>query len=116
MNGRADVSERTIAFDNEILRGVVGSTAHGTAIEGQDDRDEMGVFIEPPENVCGLTPCDHYIQRDQPDGVRSQPGDLDLTMYSLRKFCRLAAHGNPSVILLLWLPSYISKNRSAPTS
>ena len=103
------MSERTIAFDNEILRGVVGSTAHGTAIEGQDDRDEMGVFIEPPENVCGLTPCDHYIQRDQPDGVRSQPGDLDLTMYSLRKFCRLAAHGNPSVILLLWLPSYISK-------
>ncbi len=109
MNGRADVSERTIAFDNEILRGVVGSTAHGTAIEGQDDRDEMGVFIEPPENVCGLTPCDHYIQRDQPDGVRSQPGDLDLTMYSLRKFCRLAAHGNPSVIHLLWLPSYVSK-------
>ena len=45
--------------------------AHGTAIEGQDDRDEMGVFVEPPENVCGLTPCDHYIQRDQPDGVRS---------------------------------------------
>jgi hypothetical protein len=30
-------------------------------------------------------------------------------MYSLRKFCHLAAHGNPSVILLLWLPSYISK-------
>ena len=109
MTGKADHDRAEIAFDNEILRGVVGSVAHGTAIEGQDDRDEMGVFIEPPENVCGLTPCDHYIQRDQPDGVRSQPGDLDLTMYSLRKFCRLAAHGNPTVLLLLWLPSYISK-------
>jgi predicted nucleotidyltransferase len=102
-------SDREIALDNEILRGVVGSTTHGTAIEGQDDRDEMGVFVEPPEHVCGLTPIDHYIYRDQPEGVRSQPGDLDLTMYSLRRFCRLAAQGNPSVILLLWLPAYIIK-------
>jgi uncharacterized protein len=100
-----------IALDNEILRGVVGSTTHGTAIEGQDDRDEMGVFVEPPENVCGLTPCDHYIYRDQPEGVRSQAGDLDLTMYSLRRFCRLAAQGNPSVILLLWLPAHITMTR-----
>jgi predicted nucleotidyltransferase len=104
-------SAREIALDNEILRGVVGSTTHGTAIEGQDDRDEMGVFIEPPENVCGLTPVDHYIYRDQPEGVRSQPGDLDLTMYSLRRFCGLAAQGNPSVILLLWLPAHITMTR-----
>jgi predicted nucleotidyltransferase len=100
---------RAVALDNDILRGVVGSTSHGTAIEGQDDRDEMAVFVEPPEYVCGLTPCDHYIYRDQPEGARSQPGDLDLTMYSLRKYCRLAAQGNPSVILLLWLPTYISR-------
>ena len=100
---------RNIALGNEILRGVVGSTAHGTAIEGQDDRDEMGVFIEPPAAVCGLTPCDHYIYRDKPDGVRSEAGDLDLTMYSLRKFCRLATQGNPSILLLLWLPDYINR-------
>lgn len=31
-----------ISRTNEILRGVVGSTAHGTAVDGQDDRDEMG--------------------------------------------------------------------------
>jgi len=103
------VDAREVATANEILRGVVGSTAHGTAIDGQDDRDEMGVFIEPPENVCGLAPCDHYIYRDKPDGVRSGPGDLDLTLYSLRKFCRLAAQGNPSVILLLWLPTHIKR-------
>lgn len=96
------------AFANEILRGVIGSTCHGTAIDGQDDRDEMGVFVETREMVCGLSPCDHYIYRDRPEGVRSQPGDLDLTMYSVRKFCRLATQGNPSVIVLLWLPSYIT--------
>ena len=98
-----------IATANGILRGVVGSTAHGTAIDGQDDRDEMGVFVEPPENVCGLAPCEHYIHRDKPEGVRSGPGDLDLTLYSLRKFCRLAARGNPSVVILLWLPTHIVK-------
>lgn len=103
------MNAREIALGNEILRGVVGSTAHGTAIEGQDDRDEIAVFIEPSENVCGLTPCDHYTYRDQPEGSRSRAGDLDLIMYSLRRFCRLAAQGNPSVILLLWLPSFATK-------
>jgi len=99
--------ERNAAIDNEIIRGIVGSTAHGTAIEGQDDRDEMGVFVEPAVNVCGLTPLDHYVYRDQPEGVRSQPGDLDLTLFSLRKFCRMATQGNPSVLILMWLPDYI---------
>lgn len=98
-----------VALGNEILRGVVGSTSHGTAIEGQDDRDEMGVFIEPPEYVCGLHPLDHYIYRDKPEGVRSGPGDLDLTMYSLRKFCRLAEQGNPSVVILLWLSEHMNR-------
>jgi predicted nucleotidyltransferase len=97
------------ALKNEILRGVVGSTAHGTAVDGQDDRDEMGVFIESPAHVCGLKSLDHYIYRDKPEGVRSEAGDLDLTMYSLRKFCRLAEQGNPSVVILLWLPEHITK-------
>jgi len=29
----------------EILRSEVGSTLHGTGLPGQEDRDEMGVFI-----------------------------------------------------------------------
>lgn len=100
---------KEIAIKNEILRGIIGSTCHGTAIEGQDDRDEMGVFIEPPMNVCGLRTLDHYIQRDQPEGCRSQPGDLDLTLYSLRRFCELASKGNPSVVVLLWLTQHLVK-------
>ena len=103
------MTAREVALENEILRGVVGSTSHGTAIEGQDDRDEMAVYIEPAENICGLTPLDHYIYRDAAEGERSQPGDLDLTMYSLRKFCRLAEQGNPSVVILLWLPQHMTK-------
>jgi uncharacterized protein len=101
------LSPKDIALSNEILRGVVGSTAHGTAVSGQDDRDEMGIFIEPMENVIGLNAIPHYIQRDQLEGIRSQPGDLDLTLYSARKYVALAAHGNPSVLLLMYLPEFI---------
>jgi len=78
---------RDTALANEILRGVVGSTAHGTAIDGQDDRDEMGVFVEPPENVLRPhTLRALHLTATKPEGVRSGPGDLDLTLYSLRKF------------------------------
>ena len=103
-----------IAHRNDILRGVVGSTALGTAVEGTDDRDEMGVFIEPPENVCGLQSIDHYIYRDagiDENGLSnpSKPGDLDLTFYSLRKYCTLAAKGNPSVLILLFINEHITK-------
>lgn len=103
--------KKEIALEHQILRGIVGSTAHGTGIDGQEDRDEMGIFIEPAANVCGLHPCDHYIYRDKPEGVRSEAGDLDLTLYSLRKFCRLAIKGNPSVLALLWLPEYLFESK-----
>ena len=36
--------------------------------------------------------------RTQPEGVRSGPGDLDLIVYSLRKWMRLALTGNPTVL------------------
>ena len=37
-----------------ILRATVGSTVHGLHHGGQDDRDEMAIFIEPPEYLIGL--------------------------------------------------------------
>lgn len=92
--------------DGEILRGVVGSTAHGLGRPGLEDRDEMGVFVETPRRALGLTPLPHWTYRTQPEGVRSGPGDLDLTMYSLRRYAELAIAGNPTILLLLWLPEY----------
>lgn len=78
-----------------MLRTVVGSGVHGIAIEGTDDHDEMGVFVEPADRVLGLgRPANHYVYRTQPEGARSGPGDVDLVMYSLRKYLRLATKGN----------------------
>lgn len=93
-----------IAEPNTIVRCVVGSTVHGLAIEGTDDRDEMGVCLEPPEYVIGLKHFEQWVYRDQPVGVRSQPGDLDLTIYSARKYVQLLLSGNPSILLLLYVP------------
>ncbi|WP_280193290.1 DNA polymerase beta superfamily protein [Nocardia farcinica] len=92
-----------IANQNTVLRGQVGSGLHGVTT-GADDRDEMGVCIEPPEYVIGLDRFEQYIFRTQPEGVRSGAGDLDLTVYSLRKWARLAAQGNPTVLLLMFIP------------
>lgn len=97
--------DRDTALANEILRTVVGSGVHGIAIEGTDDHDEMGIFVEPRENIYGLGPAlDHHIWRTQPEGVRSGPGDTDLVIYSLRKYLRLAVKGNPTALIPLFAP------------
>jgi predicted nucleotidyltransferase len=92
--------------DPTILLVEVGSTAHGTGIPGGEDHDEMGIVVEGPLDVLGLaeTGWRARMHRTQPEGVRSGAGDTDRTLYSLRKFLRLAASGNPSVLLALWAP------------
>lgn len=104
-NSREPDLERAgrIAREGCILRGLVGSTVHGLSNPGTDDRDEMGVCIEPPEYVAGLRPFEHWVFRTQPEGMPSGPGDLDLTVYGLQKFCRLALKGSPTVLLLLFV-------------
>jgi predicted nucleotidyltransferase len=94
----------TIAEQGTILRCQVGSGLHGTAVDGQDDRDEMGLCVEPAEYVTGLRRFEQYVFRTQPEGVRSGPGDLDLIVYSLRKWVRLALTGNPTILLPLFVP------------
>lgn len=87
-----------------ILRGEVGSTLHGTAVGGQDDRDEMAVVVADRQYVTGLKRWESHVWRSKPDGVRSEAGDLDLTYYELRRFVELAMRGNPSILLLLYVP------------
>jgi len=97
------------AEQSTILRTSVGSTIHGLHLEGHDDRDEMGVCIEGLSDVIGFHEFEQYIyrsaaEREHKHDAPSQPGDLDLTIYSLRKFLRLAVQGNPTVLTLLFVP------------
>jgi hypothetical protein len=112
---------RRIAERGTVLRAQVGSGVHGTSIQGQDDRDEMGLCLEPPQFVTGLARVPAGLSTtatvefeqfhrhtvwDRPGGVanRSGAGDLDVVIYSARKWARLALSGNPSVLLLLFVP------------
>ena len=111
-----------IVEQGTILRATVGSTVHGLHHGGQDDRDEMAVFVEPPDYLLGLRRAphmrgglygfEHYVERTQPEGVRSGPGDLDLVAYSLRKYLRLALKGHPTVLLLLFVPDEVTLVRT----
>lgn len=92
-----------------ILRTLVGSTVHGTNVhDGIEDRDEMAVCVEPLSRVVG--PTNNFEQfiyrtaaiREGKHDAKSRGGDLDLTVYSLRKWVRLALDGNPTVLLLLF--------------
>jgi uncharacterized protein len=103
---------KQVADDNRILLTEVGSGLHGVSIAGIDDHDEMGVCIEPPDCVIGLEKFEQYQDRWHADGSRiregerSGPGDTDHVVYSLRKYVRLAAQGNPTVLLPLFAPQH----------
>jgi len=103
--------DRITAERSTILRGLVGSTVNGLNVnDGIEDRDEMGVCIEPLEDAMALwAPFEQFIYRSAAEragrhDARSMAGDLDLTIYSLRKWMRLALRGNPTILLLLFTP------------
>lgn len=109
----------------EILRVEVGSTVHGINVAGTDDVDELGVCVEPPEFICGLQHFEQHQFRtawartfttagSQPQ-PKSQAGDIDRVIYSLRKWCRLAVNGNPTALMLLYSPKMVVESRLGDT-
>ncbi|MCU0690049.1 MAG: nucleotidyltransferase domain-containing protein [Polyangiaceae bacterium] len=101
------MSARAMAERTTILRVTVGSTAHGLALVGTDDRDEMGICVEDMHAAMGFSPFEQYIyrtaaEREGRHDAPSQPGDLDLVIYSLRKFLGLALRGNPTILIPLF--------------
>src|SRR4030095_7550105 len=96
--------DRDTAERCTILRGLVGSTVHGLNVnDGIEDRDEMGVCVEPMPAALALSrPFEQFIYRSAAEregraNARSTGGDLDLVIYSLRKWMRLAVKGNPTI-------------------
>jgi hypothetical protein len=79
-------------------------------LPGGEDHDELGVVVEQPGDVLGLAEGGYgsVMQRSQPEGLQSGPGDTDRTLHSLRRFVRLAASGNPSILMALLAPVIFS--------
>lgn len=88
-----------------LIHGLVGgSQLHGVKLEGKDDHDIYGVYIETPE--CSIwREFEHFVTSTSPQTERNKATDVDVTCYSLRKFARLAAAGNPTILHMLFTPA-----------
>lgn len=101
------LKRREIEWANVLAIAEVGSTAHGISLEGTDDLDLTLVRIESfSELVTGSEGRQSMMIRTQPEGSRSRMGDIDLQVYTARKFARLALGGNPSILNVLYVPVY----------
>jgi predicted nucleotidyltransferase len=84
--------------DNLIMAFIGGSQLHGAKLEGTDDTDWYGVFVEPPENIIGLERVEFFVYTTGGKVGGNGPADVDVCLYSLRKWAGMAAKGNPSAL------------------
>jgi predicted nucleotidyltransferase len=75
-----------------------GSELHGAKVGATDDLDIYGVFLDDPAVVLGLELRNHFVWSTAADDRRNGPEDVDLTLYSLRRWAQLAAKGNATAL------------------
>lgn len=95
-----DVDEN--AWQGLVFLSQAGSKLHGVKVEGKDDDDYIGVFVEPLDYLMSNRSLDHQVRSTGSAEARNSAEDIDLTLYSMRKFFRLLAKGNPTIYQLLW--------------
>ena len=97
------VTESGFPYPDRIVHLFVGgSELHGAKVHGTDDLDIYGIFVEPPELILGLESLPHYVWSTAGNDRRNGPHDVDLTLYSLRKWAGLACKGNPTALHFLF--------------
>ncbi len=79
-----------------------GSELHGAKVGQTDDTDLYGVYIEDPESALGLSSRDHFVWSTAGNDRRNGPDDVDVTLYSLRKWAVMAATGNATALHFLF--------------
>jgi predicted nucleotidyltransferase len=97
------VRESEFPFPDRIIHLFVGgSELHGAKVHGTDDLDIYGIYIEPPELVLGLESIPHFVWSTAGNDRRNGPHDVDITLYSLKKWAGLACKGNPTALHFLF--------------
>jgi uncharacterized protein len=79
-----------------------GSELHGAKVGETDDLNLYGVFLDGPSETLGLEPRSHFVWSTASDDRRNGPDDVDLTLYSLRRWAHLAAKGNATALHFLF--------------
>ena len=93
---------------NLIMAFIGGSQLHGAKLEGTDDTDWYGVFIEPPEKMIGLERDEFFVYTTGGKTGGNGPEDVDICLYSLRKWAGMAAKGNPSALHFVFAKAQFS--------
>jgi len=96
-------------IENLIHVFVGGSELHGAKVKDTDDLDIYGVYLEPPEYALGLDKSDFFVWSTSGNERRNGPDDIDVCLYSLRKWAGLAAKGNPTALHFLFAPNSAPK-------
>ena len=87
---------------NLIQLFVGGSELHGAKVGKTDDTDLYGVYVEEAEQSLGLDSSEHFVWSTAGDERRNGPDDVDVTLYSLRKWAGMAARGNATALHFLF--------------
>jgi len=94
-------------FANDLIHTFVGgSSLHGAKVQGTDDTDWYGLYIEPPKYVVGLHTVPHFVWSTSGDHARNCASDVDCIFYGLRKWAGMIAKGNPTALNFLFAESY----------
>jgi predicted nucleotidyltransferase len=102
------VTESRFPFPEQLVHLFVGgSELHGAKVHGTDDLDIYGVYIEPPALVLGLDSMAHFVWSTAGNERRNGPKDIDITLYSLKKWAGLACKGNPTALHFLFTKSAV---------
>lgn len=87
---------------------VGGSDLHGASV-GSDDLDIFGIFVEEPDYTLGVQAGNNlswetFQWSTAPNTRKNTREDVDIVLHSLRKWARLAAVGNPTILHFLFTP------------
>lgn len=95
----SDEQTASLLPDGLIFLGWRGSVAHGMYVPSNDpdsidDKDVMGVYVNPVE---------HYLGFGRSEVKEKWEGPYDCVFYEVRKMVSLLLNCNPNVLSLLWL-------------
>ena len=97
------IAESEFPYMDRLIHVFVGgSELDGAKLQGTDELDIYGVYIEPPDLALGLESLSHYVWSTAGNERRNGPTDADVTLYSLRKWAGLACKGNPTALHFLF--------------
>lgn len=101
-----DTDIQRMSQDNCIFMARTGSQMYGTNTKASDD-DFTGIFIADRDYVYGLKTADmvEYRTNKSSSHKRNSADDVDINLYSLHKYVRLALNNNPNILELLFVPA-----------